>query len=85
MPRRAVAEFYENICRAMGYSNLVFMTVKRAVDHPLKPENYRSLEPIWNYFGYFILEGVTITLSWSQVDAPEEVVNELSVWCKAVK
>lgn len=58
-----------------------FMTVDRPENHPLKPVDYVSLEPIWEHYGCKHRSDLTVKLAWPQVDSSgKEVDNTLSIW-----
>ncbi len=76
---RKFFEFHEQVARKMG-RKLTLMTVERPDDHPLKPQNYVSLEPIWTHFGFQKFSDVKVLFPWPQVDAKEPVKNTLVFW-----
>ncbi|NRB10457.1 MAG: GNAT family N-acetyltransferase [Rickettsiaceae bacterium] len=77
---RELFSYNETTAQKKGYNNVVFMTVIRPDHHPIKPNNYRSLEPIWQYFGYKLLENIEINLAWEQVDSKKQENNTLRIW-----
>lgn len=77
-----IAKYHEEHAKEKNYSNMVFMTVIRPDDHPLKPENYRPLEPLWKSLGYRILEEMKIKIPWKQIDGDIPQENQLEVWSK---
>lgn len=81
---RKFLEYHENFAAKYAYDHLVFMTVKRPAHHPYKPENYRSLEPIWEHFGYHQHPDLDIRIRWKQIDSSQDEDNHLAVWCKSV-
>jgi hypothetical protein len=56
------------------------MTVQRPDDHPYKPADYQSLEPIWKMFGAKKRDDMAINFEWKQVDSHKEESNKLDVW-----
>ncbi len=81
---RLFFECYESYARKLGQNNLVFMTVNRPLNHPMRPNNYRQLEPLWQHMGYHIRSDVVISLPWKQVDTHKEEQNILDVWVKNI-
>lgn len=77
-----IAKYHEEHAREKNYTNMIFMTVIRPDNHPLKPDNYRSLEPLWKSLGYKALEGIKINFSWKQVDSKTPQENQLRIWSK---
>lgn len=75
----------EAYAREKGFSFIVFMTVDRPEDHPLKPKDYRDLDPMWRYLGYEKMDDtMKIHIPWIQIDGDEEQMNTLSIWRKAL-
>ncbi|MBX9977137.1 MAG: GNAT family N-acetyltransferase [Alphaproteobacteria bacterium] len=82
---RQFFDYHELRAKKERYSHLVFMTVDRPKTHPLRPMDYRILEPIWTHFGYSVLEGAYVNLSWKQVDTHKDEKNTLTLWMKKVE
>lgn len=61
----------------LGYRISAFCAVERPDDHPLKPAGYRSNEAFWTKRGYLPRPDLRASLSWQQVDSPDEVSNLL--------
>lgn len=79
---RKFFEYHEQYAQLLGYKHLTFITVNRPDNHPLKPFNYRSLEPIWQHFGYEKMNDMKVLFPWKQIDTQKEENNILSLWCK---
>lgn len=71
----------ESRARELGYAMTTFCSVLRPLDHPLKPENYRSHTQFWQKRGYHP-NGLVAELEWEQIDAAGEVKNRLEFWQK---
>lgn len=80
-----IAKSHEEHARENNYTNMVFMTVIRPDNHPLKPKNYRPLEPLWKSLGYKPLERMKINFTWKQVDGDIPQENQLGIWSKELK
>ncbi|TGG95030.1 GNAT family N-acetyltransferase [Natronospirillum operosum] len=70
--------------RRLGLSQCVFCAVDRPDDHPLKPDNYQSLDPIWRRYGYQPLTGVKARFPWRDICQAEETEKTLSFYCKVL-
>lgn len=79
---RKFFEHHEKHAKEKGYSHLTFITSKRPDNHPMKPEDYRDLGPIWEHFGYKMSKGLIAKISWKQIDTGKEEENELNFWLK---
>ncbi len=66
--------------RRLGYAEAVFCAVIRPADHPLKPADYRPLDPFWRRRGYAPLEGVVCYFPWQDVGEAEETEKPLQFW-----
>lgn len=47
-----IVEQREREVKAMGFSQVCFMAVKREADHPQRPVNYREPGPVFSHMGY---------------------------------
>ncbi len=81
---QSVADFYEDYAHRLGRKNLVFMTVQRPNDHPMRPANYRSLEPLWRHRGYQKRDDMCVHLSWAQIPTGLDEKNHLDIWEKSL-
>lgn len=81
---RAFFEYHEAYAKKLGLTNMTLMTVERAANHPLKPVDYKALEPIWEHFGFHKSSSLNISLSWNQIDTGQEEVNQLASWVKTL-
>lgn len=81
---RTISKYHETHAKNNGYSQLVFVTVKRNPFHPSQTVNYRTLEPIWQHLGYSLVEGIEVKDKWKQADTHQEEENTLHIWTKAV-
>lgn len=82
---KKVFELLEAYAYFQKYSALTFVTVDRRLNHSAYPQEYRSLEPVWQYFGYKKELGMRVEMSWRQVDSHNEEKNTLSVWNKFLR
>lgn len=73
---------HENFARKNGFTDLLLMTVVRTKDHPLRPKGYRSLDPIWEHFGYHLLPNSHVEFTWKQIDTHGKHDNTLALWVK---
>lgn len=73
----------EKHARDLGkFSTICFCAVQRPENHPLKPDNYRPLDPVWKKFGYTKHSGFTTHFSWKDVNDNDESPKELVFWMK---
>ncbi|MEL6266177.1 MAG: GNAT family N-acetyltransferase [Pseudomonadota bacterium] len=68
--------------RAHGRQWSVFCGVIRPEDHPLRPADYRPLDPVWRRFGYEKLDGATARFPWRDLSETEETEKPMAVWIK---
>jgi GNAT superfamily N-acetyltransferase len=66
--------------RALGATWSVFCAVIRPPDHPLRPPDYRPLDPFWRKRGYAAMPGCIASFGWTDVDGPQETVKSLQMW-----
>lgn len=68
--------------RLGGYRTIAFCGIVRPDDHPLKPEDAVSLDPVWRHFGYTPRPDMTCRFSWLDIDQPAETEKTLQFWLK---
>ncbi|MEM9630670.1 MAG: GNAT family N-acetyltransferase [Pseudomonadota bacterium] len=66
--------------RRLGFSQAVFCAVIRPDDHPMRPSDYRPLDPFWRKRGYEKLQDVVVTFPWQDVGQDEETEKPMQVW-----
>lgn len=67
-----------------GFTHSTFCAVVRPSNHPLKPADYRPLDPFWTKRGYAKVEGITTEFRWKDVDQPGETAKTMQFWMKAL-
>lgn len=73
----------ENHARALGGFDIsTFCRVVRPDDHPMKPDDYRPLDPFWTKRGYHPVEGLVAHYAWRDIGADEETDKPLQFWVK---
>lgn len=72
----------EDYARGMGFATVCFASVMRPLDHPMRPEAHRSLEPFWTKRGYKRIPGAVARLSWKDVDQADETEKPLQIWAR---
>jgi GNAT superfamily N-acetyltransferase len=71
--------------RGLGrYHLAVFCSVIRASEHPLRPAGYVPLDAFWTRRGYTRRADLIGRIAWKQVDADDDVDNQLVFWTKAL-
>ncbi len=68
--------------RILGFSKCAFCGVQRPLDHPMRPENYRPLDPFWRARGYQPMPGVVATFSWKDVNEDAATSKPLQFWIR---
>lgn len=66
--------------RSLGRKYMVFCSVKRPDDHPMRPETFRTNDAFWRGRGYEPLPGVMSEFSWRDIGEIEETRKKLQVW-----
>lgn len=72
----------EQAAREYGSCFATFCAVERPQDHPRKPRNYQSLEPVWQHFGYQKQRHLTAYFDWKDIDEAKESAKPLVFWQK---
>lgn len=74
----------EEHVRSFGadYDKVCFCSVIRPDNHPLRPRDYRPLDPIWQSFEFNKVENPKMSYDWTDLNESEETKKYLSVWFK---
>jgi hypothetical protein len=67
---------------ASGCSMATFCAVERPIDHPKRPADYHSLEPIWERYGYKKHPELTAFFEWKEIGETIPSPKKLSFWIK---
>lgn len=78
----AFFDYREAHARARGYSHTAFCAVVRPADHPLRPKEYRPLDPFWRARGYQPLDGAIAQFDWQDIDQRTQSTHDLQFWMK---
>ncbi len=72
----------EGKARALGRAYVAFCAVVRPQDHPLRPDDARSLEPFWRGRGYAPMPGIIAQFGWRDLDQTSDTQKPLQFWIK---
>ncbi|MCO7222853.1 GNAT family N-acetyltransferase [Pleionea sp. CnH1-48] len=79
-------QFAEEAIQELGrYSEFLIATVIREDDHPGRPENYSSLEPLWRSLGYEKRDDKVCHISWREIGEESESDKPLVFWRKSIQ
>lgn len=67
-----------------GASLCTFIAVDRPDNHPLKPQNYHNLKPIWQHYGFVEHPEIQPQFSWKDIDQLEETQKPFTAWLKGI-
>lgn len=73
----------ENWARSFGQYNITtFCAVKRPVEHPLRPLDYRPLDEFWKTQGYIKHPELHTEFSWQDIGEKNETSKKMIFWLK---
>lgn len=76
----------ENYARSLPEVRVLsFCAVERAVDHPLRPENYLPLDAFWSMMGFHKEPGLNTTYSWKDRNDKNETSKRMQYWLKTIQ
>ncbi|MEO1776806.1 MAG: GNAT family N-acetyltransferase [Pseudomonadota bacterium] len=78
----AFFDYREAKARALGRRWSCFCAVIRPADHPMRPADYRPLDPFWRKRGYARVEGAETRFAWRDIGAAVETEKPMSLWLK---
>lgn len=65
-----------------GATICTFLAVKRPDDHPLKPNHYQDLKPIWHHYGFVEHPEIQPSYQWKDIDQSQETKKPFTAWLK---
>lgn len=68
--------------RLGSFAYSAFCAVERPADHPLRPVGYRSLEPVWQRFGYRAEPGIQTRFGWKDIGLHAETDKTMQFYLK---
>jgi hypothetical protein len=81
----AYREFFarrEAQAQRLAFSFTTFCGVIRPDDHPLRPSDAQSLDPVWRRFGYAPLQGAVARFRWRDIGETAQTEKHLQFWIK---
>ncbi len=78
----AFFDMREQHARQLGYRYTTFCAVRRSEVHPLRPDDYRSLDGFWTGRGYRKRDDLQSHLAWREVGDEAESLNTLTFWLR---
>ena len=75
-------DYREAWAARLNYHRTCFCAVERPDDHPLRPKNYRSLDPFWTKRGYQKLRGARAQFTWRDVNKSREDSKPMQFWMR---
>lgn len=67
-----------------GFQAICFCGVLRPDDHPLRPDGYQPLDPVWRHFGYQPRPDLVTHFQWKDIDQATETRHPMMFWIKAL-
>lgn len=64
------------------YKFACFCAVKRKLNDPRRPENYKPLDGLWMKQGFQPVAGLVGQISWQEIGEDEESLKDLQFWIK---
>ncbi len=68
----------------LGFGTFAFCAVVRAADDPRRPADYRPLDAFWRKRGYRLVDGLTTTFRWKELDEPGKTAKPMQFWLRAL-
>lgn len=65
-----------------GFKRLCFCAVERPENHPKRPPNYRSLEPLWESEGFHHRPDLHTLYPWTDLGDSKETEKPMTFWVK---
>ncbi|REL37830.1 GNAT family N-acetyltransferase [Rhodohalobacter sp. SW132] len=82
--RRLFEERESHAKKISGIHFTCFCAVQRPDDHPLRPDDYQPLDPIWQKYGYKKKPELRTTYRWKDIDEESESDKIMVFWVKEI-
>lgn len=73
----------QHALRFGDYHTTCFCAVDRPANHPLRPADYRPLDPFWQKRGYRKEPALTSVFVWPDLQEPEPTPKDMIYWTKS--
>lgn len=73
----------ESHAKKHGKTMTAFCAVDRPEKHPLRPADYRTMDPFWESRGYVKRPNIKTEFSWKEIGEAEESPKPLTFWTKS--
>jgi GNAT superfamily N-acetyltransferase len=70
--------------RACGAEIATFCGVVRPDDHPMRPADFRPLDPFWRARGYAPVEGLVSDYHWQDLGESEQSAHPMQFWSRSL-
>lgn len=78
-------ELRESHARAVSTADYaVFCSVRRPLEHPLRPANPHTNDAFWRHRGYTPMDGVACTMTWPDLGEAASTPHILDFWIKSL-
>jgi GNAT superfamily N-acetyltransferase len=75
----------EHFARKLNrFDTICFCAVQRPVDHPLRPPDYHTLDPVWRKYGYEKKPELAAKYRWKDISDQEETYKKMVFWVKSL-
>lgn len=64
---------------------LSFCAVVRPENHPLKPTDYKPLDPFWKSMGFSTVQGLVTQYEWKDRDEELQTKKSMQYWIKKIR
>lgn len=82
---KRIFDLRESHARAVSTADYaIFCSVRRPLDHPLRPPGAQPNDAFWHRRGYQPMEGVSCTMTWPDRGDADETPHTLDFWIKSL-
>ncbi len=74
----------EQFAKALGKTITAFCAVERPEKHPMRPQDYTTLECFWQQRGYSKKTAMQTFYEWRDIGDPEPTAKPMIFWLKSV-
>ena len=76
---------FENTVKSMStFDTMYLCKINESNDHPLKPDGYSTLEPMWRKFGFIEHREYTFLWDWKERDKAQKSPHKMIYWSKSL-
>lgn len=82
--KQIYVELEQSIKKEKLFKTICFCKIDEFELHPLKPDNYKSLDEFWRKLGFEQVEDLSTSVAWRNINELEDSPHKMVYWIKTM-